>query len=66
MHWVAVALGGALGALARYGISTWVFAISSHKFPYATLAVNVLGSFLMGILLYNPIPPAIMFSIGVD
>jgi|TARA_B110000208_G_scaffold8001_1_gene10318 CrcB protein len=50
MHWVAVALGGALGALARYGIRTWVFAISSHKFPYATLAVNVLGSFLMGIL----------------
>ena len=50
MHWIAVALGGALGALARYGISTWVFAISIHKFPYATLAVNVLGSFLMGIL----------------
>ena len=50
MHWIAVAIGGALGALARYGISTWVFAISSHKFPYATLAVNVLGSFLMGIL----------------
>ena len=50
MHWIAVALGGALGALARYGISTWVFTISSHKFPYATLAVNVLGSFLMGIL----------------
>ena len=48
MHWVAVALGGALGALARYGISTWVFAISSHKFPYATLAVNVLGSFCNG------------------
>jgi len=50
MHWIAVAIGGALGALARYGISTWVFAISSHKFAYATLAVNVLGSFLMGIL----------------
>ena len=50
MHWIAVTIGGALGALARYGISTWVFAISSHKFPYATLAVNVLGSFLMGIL----------------
>ena len=50
MHWIAVALGGALGALARYGISTWVFTISSHKFPYATLAVNVLGSSLMGIL----------------
>ena len=50
MHWFAVALGGALGSIARYALSTWIFDISSHKFPYATLAVNVLGSFFMGIL----------------
>ena len=50
MHWIAVAVGGALGSIARYALSTWIFDISSHKFPYATLAVNVLGSFFMGIL----------------
>jgi len=50
MHWLAVAIGGALGAMARYAVSTWIFNATSHKFPYATLSVNVLGSFVMGIL----------------
>ncbi|HIG66348.1 MAG TPA: fluoride efflux transporter CrcB [Porticoccaceae bacterium] len=50
MHWLAVALGGALGSMARYALSTWIFQVSSHKFPYATLTVNVLGSFVMGVL----------------
>jgi len=49
MHWIAVAIGGALGAMGRYAMSTWVFQIN-HKFPWATLTVNVLGSFVMGIL----------------
>lgn len=50
MHWFAVAVGGALGAMARYAVSTWVFDSTSHKFPYATLTVNMLGSLVMGIL----------------
>lgn len=50
MHWLAVAMGGALGSMARYALSTWIFQASSHKFPYATLTVNVLGSFVMGVL----------------
>ena len=50
MHWLAVAIGGALGAMARYGISGWIFDSTSHKFPYATLSVNVLGSLVMGVL----------------
>jgi fluoride exporter len=50
MHWLAVAIGGALGALARYAVSIWLFNPSVHKFPYATLAVNLLGSFVMGLL----------------
>lgn len=50
MHWFAVAIGGALGSIARYALSTYIFDISSHKFPYATLIVNVLGTFAMGIL----------------
>ncbi|MDB2383245.1 MAG: fluoride efflux transporter CrcB [Porticoccaceae bacterium] len=50
MHWLAVAIGGALGSMARYALSAWIFDVSSHKFPYATLTVNVIGSFVMGIL----------------
>ena len=50
MNWIAVAIGGALGAMARYGVSTLVFDASCQRFPYATLSVNVLGSFLIGIL----------------
>ncbi len=50
MHWLAVAVGGAFGAMARYAVSTLIFNATSHKFPYATLSVNVLGSFVMGIL----------------
>lgn len=50
MHWLAVAIGGALGAMARYGISGWIFDSTSHKFPYATLSVNVMGSLVMGVL----------------
>ena len=50
MHWFAVAIGGALGSIARYALSAWIFDVSSHKFPYATLTVNVIGSFVMGIL----------------
>ena len=50
MNWLAVAIGGALGSVARYALSSWVFDITSHKFPYATLIVNVAGSFVMGIL----------------
>ena len=50
MHWLAVAIGGALGSMARYALSTWIFQVSSHKFPYATLTVNALGSFAMGVL----------------
>ena len=50
MHWLAVAIGGALGAMARYGVSSWIFNPSSHKFPCATMSVNVLGSFVMGML----------------
>jgi len=47
MLWLAVALGGALGAMGRYAVS--VALTSQHiRFPVATLTVNVLGSFMMG------------------
>lgn len=46
--WLAVALGGALGAMARYGVSLACMP-AQMKFPVATLAVNVVGSALMGV-----------------
>ncbi|WLQ15504.1 fluoride efflux transporter CrcB [Hahella aquimaris] len=47
-HLVYVALGGALGAVSRYLIVAWVSNVAGAKFPWGTLAVNVLGSFLLG------------------
>ncbi|MDH6357396.1 fluoride efflux transporter CrcB [Parabacteroides sp. PF5-9] len=40
--------GGAIGTLARYGVSMWIQKQISHPFPLGILAVNVLGSFLIG------------------
>ena len=42
-----VALGGAIGAALRYGVSMY---LSSDGFPWATLSVNMIGSLLLGIL----------------
>ncbi len=50
MQALAIAAGGALGALMRYWVSIATYAWLGRGFPWGTLAVNVLGSFLMGIL----------------
>jgi CrcB protein len=42
-----VSLGGALGSGARYWLSTWALAAFGPGFPYGTLAVNAIGSFLI-------------------
>lgn len=47
--WIAVALGGALGSVARYGAGL-LLVRSGDGFPVATLAVNVIGAFLIGLL----------------
>ena len=47
---IAIAAGGAAGALLRYWISTGVYTLLGRGFPHGTLAVNVLGSLLMGVL----------------
>ena len=46
----AVALGGALGAVLRFLISTGVYQWLGRGFPYGTLAVNIIGSFLIGLM----------------
>lgn len=49
-NWLAIALGGALGAVSRYGLSTQVYNWLGRDLPWGTLIVNLLGSFLMGLL----------------
>jgi CrcB protein len=46
---LAVALAGALGALARWGVGSW-FGNRFPSFPWGTLVINVSGSFVLGVL----------------
>lgn len=47
---LAIAAGGAAGAVLRYWTSTGVHRLTGAGFPYGTLIVNVLGSLLIGLL----------------
>jgi fluoride exporter len=47
---VCVAIGGAIGSLARYGVGLASGAILGKWFPWGTLIVNVVGCLLMGIV----------------
>jgi len=57
-----VALFGAAGALARYGIST---VVGTRSFPVATLGINVAGAFLLGVLLASDATSTARTAIGV-
>ncbi|MBO8128529.1 MAG: fluoride efflux transporter CrcB [Peptococcaceae bacterium] len=48
MKIVLIAVSGMLGALARYFLAGWVSSLNGTVFPYGTLVVNVVGSFLIG------------------
>ena len=51
MTWVAIAVGGALGSLARHAVNHLVHARwLTTRFPVATVAVNLLGCFVIGLL----------------
>jgi fluoride exporter len=48
--YISIAIFGILGCWARYGMTNLVQAIYGRDFPFATLSINVGGSFLMGFL----------------
>ncbi len=53
MNWqilLSVGVGGFFGAISRFTIATWVQKLAGSTFPYGTLAVNVIGSFIIGFL----------------
>lgn len=51
MNVTLVALGGALGAMTRFGISALVARSGDMVFPLGTFAANIVGCFLMGLLI---------------
>lgn len=48
---LTIACGGALGSLMRFQITHWLTRWLGNGFPYATLSINVFGSFLIGLLM---------------
>ncbi len=46
-----VFLGGGIGSLARYGVGRWIGPPLAGSFPWATFAVNVVGSLVIGALI---------------
>lgn len=53
--YLAVAVGGVFGCWARYYLTGLIQGTFGRSFPYATLTINVLGSFLMGFLFIETI-----------
>lgn len=67
-----VAAGGAIGAVLRYVLSGWAQELGGPRFPWGTLAVNVIGSLALGFLMaavlgHTTTPPATraFWTIGV-
>jgi CrcB protein len=51
-RFLLVCLGGAVGTGARYLVCGWLLELLGPAFPYGTLAVNLVGSFLVAALMY--------------
>ncbi len=48
--WLAVAVGGALGSLARFWLAAAMTALTGPRFPWGTLLINVVGSGVIGLV----------------
>lgn len=51
MQILYIGLFGAFGCISRYVMSGWVLGVAGGGFPYGTLAVNLVGSFLLGLIM---------------
>ena len=49
-HWIAVAAGGAFGSMVRHGVNMLFAHVFVRPVPYATAAVNLIGSATIGVL----------------
>jgi fluoride exporter len=48
--WIAVAVGGALGSMARFWLTGAMTTLTGPRFPWGTMLINVLGSFVIGLV----------------
>ncbi len=46
-----IAIFGAMGCMSRYFLYGWVYQIFGKSFPYGTFAVNILGAFIIGLIM---------------
>jgi CrcB protein len=49
MQWLMIAIGGALGSMARFAAVGYLTPMLNYRFPFGTFIVNILGSFLIGV-----------------
>ena len=56
--WVAVAVGGAMGSVARFWLTGAMTALTGSRFPWGTLLINVLGSLVIGLVAGMTLTPA--------
>jgi CrcB protein len=56
--WVAVAIGGALGSVGRFWLAGAMASLTGPRFPWGTLLINVLGSFVIGLVGGMTLAPA--------
>ncbi|RYY01878.1 MAG: fluoride efflux transporter CrcB [Gammaproteobacteria bacterium] len=49
MQWLMIAIGGALGSVARYAAVGYLTPMLNYRFPFGTFIVNISGSFLIGV-----------------
>jgi len=66
---VAIGAGGCVGALARYAVHVALLRVAGPAFPFATLAVNGIGSFALGVLFglaeTHAVSPTVRLGLGV-
>jgi CrcB protein len=67
---LSIGLLGAMGCLARYFLSGWVYGVFGRSFPYGTFAVNIIGAFILGLIMEiglrsTLIPPTLRIGLTV-
>lgn len=62
MEPILISIGGAIGASSRYLVGQF---LTHHSFPWATLTVNALGSFILGVVLFGLNSSDVSLLIGV-